>query len=84
MNQLYDQLYSHRSIRKYKSQPIPNTVLNRILEAGSRASSSGNMQPYSIIVTKDEEIRKQLLPFHFNQSMVMDAPVLLKIFNLHR
>lgn len=77
MSDFYDTLFSHRSIRKYKADPIPEEVLARILEAGSRASSSGNMQPYSIIVTTEKGIKEELLPHHFNQSMVMDAPVLL-------
>lgn len=77
MKELYDTIHSHRSIRKYKPDSIPEEVLSRILTAGSRASSSGNMQPYSIIVTTDEAIKKELLPHHFDQSMVMDAPILL-------
>lgn len=77
MKSLYDTIYEHRSIRKYKSQEIPSEVLNRVLEAGTRASSSGNMQPYSIIVTRDNSVKQELLPSHFNQSMLMDAPVFL-------
>lgn len=77
MKDFYETLFSHRSIRKYKSDPIPEDVLMRILEAGLRASSSGNMQAYSIIVTTKEEIKEKLLPHHFNQSMVMEAPALV-------
>ncbi|MFH0893621.1 MAG: nitroreductase family protein [Bacteroidota bacterium] len=68
-------IFEHRSIRKYKSDPIDDAVLNKILEAGIRASTFGNMQVYSMVVTKDEELRKQLLPLHFNQGMVIQAPV---------
>jgi len=67
----------HRSIRKYKKQNVSEEVLNRILETGMRASSSGNMQAYSIIVTQDDSIKKDLLAPHFNQSMVTEAPVLV-------
>ncbi|MBE9473561.1 MAG: nitroreductase family protein, partial [Chloroflexi bacterium] len=35
-------IHRHRSIRKYKSDPIPDDLLTRFLEAGIRASSSGN------------------------------------------
>ncbi len=77
MNTFYESIFSHRSIRKYKSQKVPEEVLNRILEAGTRASSSGNMQPYSIIVTTDLSVKKELFPLHFEQSMVLDAPVLV-------
>jgi len=72
-----DSIFSHRSIRKYKPYPIPVNILDRILEAASRASTTGNMQVYSIVVTTDEELKKQLLSCHFNQKMVVEAPVVL-------
>lgn len=70
-------LLEHRTIRNYKSDPIPDDVLNEILEAGFRASTTGNMQVYSVIVSKDEEKRKELCKLHFGQKMVEQAPVLL-------
>ncbi len=72
-----DTLLNHRSIRKYKPDPIPNTILDYILEAGTRASTTGNMQLYSIIVTTDDEMKDKLSPCHFNQPMVKEAPVTL-------
>lgn len=74
---IYDLIHSHRSIRSYQNKPVPEEVLERILQAALRASSSGNMQAYSIIVTTDEKKKAELLEPHFNQSMVTDAPVLL-------
>jgi nitroreductase len=70
-------IMNHRSIRKYKSDPIEESILEDILLAGTRASTTGNMQVYSIIVTTDQEIKKQLAPCHFNQGMVTQAPVVL-------
>lgn len=72
-----DTLLNHRSIRKYKSDPIPNPILDYILEAGTRASTTGNMQLYSIIVTTEETVKEELSPCHFNQGMVKEAPVVL-------
>jgi nitroreductase len=72
-----DTLLNHRSIRKYKQDPIPYTILEYIIEAGTRASTTGNMQLYSIIVTTDEAIKEELSPCHFNQPMVNQAPVVL-------
>lgn len=77
MNAIYDLIHAHRSVRRYADRPVSPEALNRILEAASRASSSGNMQAYSIVVTQDADIRQQLLEPHFHQSMVTDAPVLL-------
>jgi hypothetical protein len=44
---------------------------------GCRASTTGNMQVYSIIITRDEEKKKELAPHHFNQKMITEAPVVL-------
>jgi len=72
-----EQIHQHRSIRKYKPDPVSEDIMGKILNAGIRTSSSGNMQTYSIIVTRDPDLRNQLLEPHFQQSMVIDAPVLL-------
>lgn len=72
-------LTNHRSIRSYQLREVENAVLNEILESGVRASNTGNMQLYSVIVTRDAEKKKLLAPYHFNQPMVVQAPVLLTI-----
>lgn len=72
-------LKAHRSVRKFKPDPIPKEVLTEILESGIRASNTGNMQLYSIVVTQDAEMREKLGPLHFNQTMVKEAPVLLTV-----
>lgn len=78
-------IFNHRSIRKYKSTPIPEEILNEILEAASRASTCGNMQLYSLIVTRDQAMREQLLPCHFGQQMVVEAPCVITICaDIHR
>lgn len=70
-------IFNHRSIRKYKNTPVAEKDLHEILEAGTRASTTGNMQIYSVVVTRDEEMKKKLAPTHFNQPMATQAPVLL-------
>ncbi|HAH22890.1 MAG TPA: NADPH-dependent oxidoreductase [Prolixibacteraceae bacterium] len=72
-------LTSHRSIRSYQQKEIENSVLDEILESGIRAYNTGNMQLYSVIVTRNTEKKKLLAPLHFNQKMVVQAPVLLTI-----
>ena len=57
---MLDTLFEHRSIRKYKNTAVEEEKLRKIIEAGFMASTSGNMQVYSIIVTKDEERKKKL------------------------
>lgn len=68
-------IFTHRSIRKYKPDAVAPDLLDKILEAGTRASTTGNMQVYSMIVSTGEEIRKQLWEQHFKQNMVLEAPV---------
>lgn len=69
-----DIMLNHRSIRKYKEASIEESLLNEILLAGCRASTTGNMQVYSIINTTNQEIKNRLAPSHFNQKMILDAP----------
>ncbi len=75
--QTIETLLNHKTIRNYKSDPIDEEILNIILEAGFRASTTGNMQVYSVIVTRDQEKRNELCKMHFGQKMVEQAPVLL-------
>ena len=71
-------LNNHKSIRKYKNKEVSNDLIEKIIESGIKGtSSSGNMQTFSIIITKDYELRKKLYPLHFNQDMVLEAPVLI-------
>lgn len=70
-------LNSRRSIRKYSSQSVNDSLLNELFEAAGRASNTGNMQLYSVIVTRSEEGKNKLSPIHFNQPMIKNAPVVL-------
>ena len=72
-----DSIKNRRTIRKYKAQDIPVDLLNDMLETSFRAATMGNMQLYSVVVTRDPEMKAQLAPAHFNQPMVTSAPVVL-------
>lgn len=78
-------ILKHRSIRRFKPTPISEDILAEILEAALRASTCGNMQLYSLIVTRDEAMRRKLLPLHFGQQMVVEAPCVVTICaDVHR
>lgn len=78
-------ILKHRSIRRFKSTPIPEEELRELLEAASRASTCGNMQLYSLVVTRDKAMREKLLPCHFGQQMVVEAPCVVTICaDVHR
>ncbi len=70
-------LNSHRTIRNYKTDKINPELLNQLLETACRASNTGNMQAYSVIITTDNNLKEQLSPAHFNQLMILQAPVIL-------
>jgi len=72
-----DLINNHRSIRRYSSQPVSNALLQEILYASTRASTTGNMQVYSIIVTTDPSLKEKLWEVHFRQNMVKEAPLVL-------
>jgi nitroreductase len=72
-----DILLSRRTIRKYTSQPVDDKLLDELLLKACRASTTGNMQVYSVIITRDDIKKKELAPCHFNQRMVTEAPLLL-------
>lgn len=72
-----DSLKQRKTIRKYQQKDIPADMLNEMLEEAFRASTVGNMQVYSVIVTRDAERKERLSPAHFNQPMVQSAPVVL-------
>ena len=70
-------LNKHVTIRKFKKEPIEDILLRSVIYSGTRASTTGNMQLYSVIVTKENEQKSKLLPLHFNQPVAKNAPVLL-------
>ncbi|MCD7978860.1 MAG: nitroreductase family protein [Tannerellaceae bacterium] len=72
-----DTMKTRRTIRQYTDQEIPDPLLNELLEIAARASNTGNMQLYSVVVTREQEKKKQLAPAHFNQPMATQAPVVL-------
>ncbi|MCC8154748.1 MAG: nitroreductase family protein [Tannerellaceae bacterium] len=74
---LLDSMKNRRTIRQYTEQDITDELLNELLEIGVRASNTGNMQLYSVVVTRDAANKEKLAPAHFNQPMVKQAPVVL-------
>lgn len=68
---------TRRSIRKYADRPVDDALLNCLLSEAMRTQTMGNLQLYSVVVTRDAEMKKKLAPAHFNQHMVEGAPVVL-------
>lgn len=74
--ELLDALQARRSIRKFKSEPIPEALITQLIQAAQLAPSGSNIQPTRFVVIKSDAVRTELskatpLPF------VSQAPVIL-------
>lgn len=74
---LIEVIKKRRSIRKYKSKPVPPAVLARILEAGRLAPSAKNVQPWRFIVIKDEKTKRELAKACNCQWFIAQAPIVI-------
>ncbi len=73
------EIKEHRSIRKFSDKRVSDEVLEVVLEAAVRASTCGNMQCYSLVVSRDAEQLKKLSPLHFGQVERMNAQCVVTI-----
>ena len=72
-------LTTRRTIRQYSNREVSQELLNRLMTEASRTQTMGNLQLYSVVVTRSAEKKQQLAPAHFNQPMVTKAPVVLTV-----
>ena len=75
---LSDLLTHHRSIRKFLPNSIPDELVTRVCtEAIVGASSSGNLNSVTMVITRDRERKERLYQLHGEQPMIREAPVLI-------
>jgi len=72
-------LSTRRTIRQYSTREVSEKLLNRLMTEAARTQTMGNLQLYSVVVTRSAEMKQRLAPAHFNQPMVTQAPVVLTI-----
>lgn len=72
-------LLTRRTIRKYADRDVSEALLNRLLTEAARTQTMGNLQLYSVVITRDQAMKEKLAPAHFNQPMVKETPVVLTI-----
>lgn len=70
-------LNKRTSIRKYAPREVSDELLHRLLREAERTQTMGNLQLYSVVITRSEKQKEALAPAHFNQPMVKGAPVVL-------
>ena len=72
-----DLIMNHRSIRAFRDEPVPDSDLLAIIRAGQMASTSSNMQAYSVIRVTDRKLRAALAEIAGRQQYVEDCPEFL-------
>lgn len=73
------ELKDRKTIRKYSGKEVSRELLGQLIEEASHTPTMGNLQLYSVVVTRSKEGKEALAPAHFNQPMVTEAPVVLTI-----
>lgn len=76
---LNNSVITRRTIRKYSRRTVKADLLNHLLSSAARTQTMGNLQLYSVVITRSREQKAALAPAHFNQPMVTKAPVVLTI-----
>ena len=75
---LHALLQRHRSIRRYKPDPVPQPLVEQVMaDALAGGSSSGNLNSVSVVLTRDEARKRRLYELHFEQEMVLQAPLVV-------
>lgn len=75
-----DKYFANRhSVRKFSDRPVSDELLADILNAAMHAPTTGNMQLYTVIVTRNPENKARLARQHFNQPASVNAPMILTI-----
>ena len=73
---VFEVLINRSSLRNFRKKIIKKEILKKIITAGIRAPNSGNLQPYSIIVSKDKMLKEQLAK-STGQNFIVNADTLL-------
>ena len=75
--EVFTAIQGRRSIRKYKSTPVEEEKLNKVLEAARLAPSASNGQNWKFIVVRNETSRRKLAEAAGGQSFVSEAPIII-------
>jgi FMN reductase (NADPH) len=70
MNPTLETMLSHRSIRKYRPEAVPEADIRRAVAAGQAASTSSAVQAYCAIQVRDEDARRRLVDLTGGQAKV--------------
>ncbi len=74
---IFDLIHHHGSVRSYKPDPVPRAIIEKIVAAAQRTSTSSNLQAYSVIAVTDAAKRQRLAELCGNQGHIAQAPIFL-------
>ena len=78
-NSVIKAIVDRRSIRAFKNTPITPEDLNLLLKSMEAAPSAGNIQPWSIYVISNQEVKEKLTAVSFNQTALSQASLVFAI-----
>jgi nitroreductase len=72
---LYDLMMKRRSVRYFENRMVPDSIVDELVDVANNAPSGGNIQPISIIIIREDEVKKELAAMVGNQPWVKNAPI---------
>ena len=76
-NAAIDLMLAHRSVRGYRPDPLPEGALEAMIAAAQSASTSSNLQAWSVVAVTDPEARAKLADLAGGQKHIAECPVFL-------
>jgi nitroreductase len=76
---LYDAIETRRSVRAFRKEDVPDTVLDKILKYGNLAPTAGNLQSRDFIIVRNPETKAKLSEAALGQDFVAQAPVVVVV-----
>ncbi|NOT58249.1 MAG: hypothetical protein HOP18_26905 [Deltaproteobacteria bacterium] len=70
---IFEIIHSTRAMRRLKPDPIPEATLKKIVDAGIRAPSGGNVQDWAFVLVRDPELKRFLRDYYWNTWQTLRA-----------
>lgn len=71
---LFEAMYTQRAIRHLKSDPVSDDIIEKLIEAASKAPSGGNRQPWRFIVIRDADVKQKLGEYYYQAWLAAYGP----------
>ncbi len=71
---LFEAMYTQRAIRYLKPDPVPDDIIEKLIEAASKAPSGGNRQPWRFLVIRDADAKQKLGDFYYQAWLAAYGP----------